>query len=391
MKKRMIPAAALVSAAMIFTGCGAQTGETAQPAETAATEASSVATEQQAEAAVTESETAAEETETQTMTMAYEDPANLPVYTYQGTEEYLDVISDYMVKEYAKNFGDGADVFIPYSFIVEKDETDPSNILVYGEYDIDGYELRNTTLVSSCGARNRGVFHLKKDDNGTVTITEAELPETDNESMKLFEPVKNAYAKLTALTDEDITACRATAIAEYVNTNGLNILQWQDYGKSPVAILNAPETPEEDQFYAYESPLGYGIAYDLRAFTLHASPESDLYGKVEEDYTGTFMDVKKVTSIDPVTALNNEISEKGASDVTVTDASIGDGVACSQAEWEEKLDDGRSFLYMGYAVPDGEDTLVLMMEITCEEGADENTAVELGQLFASTLATFHLD
>ncbi len=391
MKKRMIPAAATVIAAMLITGCGTQNAQTPQPSEPASSETPSVVTEQQEQDVSAEPAATEEESEDAEETLAYEDPSSLPVYTYAGTEDYLDVISEYMVTEYAKNFGGGADVFIPYSFVVEKDEKDPSDILVYGEYDIDGYDLRNTTLVSSCGARNRGVFHLKKDDDGSVTVTEADLPETEAESVKLFEPVEDAYAKLTALTDDDIASCRATAIAEYVNTNGLNILQWQDYCQSPVSIINAPETPEEDEFYDYESPLGYGITYDLRAFSLHASNDSDMYGEVSDTYTGTFMDVKKVTSTNPADALNDEISNSGVSDVTLADATIGDGITCSKAEWEEKLDDGRSFLYIGYAVPVGDDSIVVMLDGTYEKGTNEITLEGLEQLFASTLETFHVD
>ncbi len=390
MKKRILSAAAIATAAMLLTGCGANNQEVSQPTETVSSEAVSEVTGQQETAADTEPETASEEVTAQAVATEYEDPANLPRYTYQGTEEYLDVISEYMVTEYAKNFGDGAGVFIPYSFIVEKDETDPADILVYGEYDIDGYDLRNSTLVSSCGARNRGVFHLKKDDNGTVTVTEADLPETEDESMKLFEPVKSAYDELVALTEDDLTAGRATAIAEYVNTNGLNILQWQDYCEAPVAVLNAPETPEEQEFYHYESPLGYALTYDLRAFTLRPSAESDMYGKVEDSYTGTFMDIRKAASMDPAQALNKVISQSGASDVSVTETSIGDGITCSRAEWEEKLDDGRSFLYIGYGVPAGEDTIVLMLETTFEKGSNEITLEELDQIFASTLETLTL-
>ena len=391
MKKRMITAAVAVTAAMLVAGCGAQNASTAQPSETVSTEVTSAETEAKEEPVSTEQASVEEETESEKVTSKYEDPSNLPVYTYQGDEEYLDVISGYMVTDYAKNYGDQGDVFIPYSVVVERDESNPEDILVYGIFDIDGYDLRNSTLVTCCGGRNYGIFHLKKADDGTVTVTDAELPMTEEETEELFAGVPDIYDKVRAVTDEELNETRATAIAEYVNSNGLNILQWQDYGRLPVAVLNAPETPEEDQFYTFESSHGYGITYDLREFTLEPSDESDMYGKVEDDFTGTLMVIKKVPSVDPATALQDASASAGVTDLNVTDASIGDDISCAKAEWEEKLDDGRSFLYVGYAVPSGDDSIVVLLESTYEKGTNEITLDGVDELFASTISTFHVD
>lgn len=390
MKKRVIFTAMVLMTGWTLAGCGNENIAATQPTaqETEATEIS--ASEENIETEDSKEEEATEDTASIDGSAQYEDPDALPQYTYQGTEEYLDVISDYMVTTYAQeSFGDQADVFIPYSIIAETDETDPEDILVYGEYDIDGYDLRNSTLTSSCGARNRGVFHLKKDDSGSISVSDADLPPTDEESEELFAPVEAAYEKLTALSDEEVTAVRATAIAEYINTNGLYITQWQDYGRKPVAVLNAPETPEDEQFYDYKSGLGYEITYDLREFSVNEDSDSDMFGKVEEEYTGTFMVVQKAAG-DAAAALTDAASESGISDVEITDAVIGDGIACNRAAWDEKLEDGRIFRYIGYSVPTDEGALVLLLETTCEDGGNEMSAEELDQLFEYTLSTFDL-
>ncbi len=391
MKKQMLPIAAILTATMLAAGCGAQAAPAPQPAETEATETAAVETEEQ-EAAETEEATEEEVTEDE-VTVEYNDPDGLPTYTYTGTEEYLDVISDYMVTEYAKNFPQKMNVFIPYSIVVDTDDSNTDDILVYGEFDIDGYDLRNSTLVSNCGSRNAGIFHLQKADDGTVTVVKAELPETEDETEKLFSSAKDAYDKIKALTDEDLTEARAAAIADYVNTNGLHIDQWQDYGEAPVVVINAPEPPEEEEIYTFESPKGYGITYDLREFTLGTSDETDMYGKVEENekYTGTFLVIEKVASTDTDAAMKEAMKQAGVTDAEITDATIGDGVACSTAQWQETLDDGRIFYYICYCVPMDDDVLRIRLETTYQEGVNEVTMDDLARMFAPMMDTFHLD
>ena len=195
------------------------------------------------------------------------------------------------------------------------------------------------------------------------------------------------------MTDDDITKAHAEAVAEYVNTNGLNITQWQAYGRAPVAVLNAPETQEKDEIYTYESPKGYGLTYDLRQYTLGESDESDMYGKVEEGdtYSGTLLLVEKMSSMDPEAAMKDAMKQAGVSDAEITDASIGSDIACSRAEWQETLDDGRIFYYIGYCVPMDNDTLRIRLETTYQKGVNEMTMDDLEQLFAPMMESFHFN
>ena len=178
-----------MAAVMIMTtGCGAGPMAEAQPDAPVTETDSSGTTGAGAQTSDSDTEAiSADSSESSDATAAlneYGNPYDLPVYVYTGDEPYLDVISEYMVTTYAEeNFGTDADadVYIPYSFISGTDETNPEDILVYGEYDIDGYKLRNTTLVSINGSRNRGVFHLKKESDGSYTVIEADLPPTEED------------------------------------------------------------------------------------------------------------------------------------------------------------------------------------------------------------------
>ena len=319
---------------------------------------------------------------------SYDDPAALPAYKYQGTDKYLDVISDYLIELELESRGDDLpDVFIPFSIIVQTDESDPQAVTVYGSFNMDGYDLRNTTLESVTSSRGNGAIHLKKKDDGSFEVTEAELPVVDEEEPEVFASVPGLYEKVKALSEDELNAAHEQAIAEYINSNGLNITQWQDYGKPPVPVINAPETPEEAEFHVYESPLGYTMTYDLRELTLAASPDYDMYGRIEDTYTGTFMDIEKSSGADAEAAIKQVLNGSEAAMGDITDATIN-GIKCSRTELDDKLEDGRIFRYVCYAVPAEDGVITILLETTCEKGVSELSVAELEKIFEGALATF---
>ncbi len=395
-------------AALLMAGCGngaaapAAGGDTAQTApaaqtaeETAQTEAEPAAeapAEDAGAAAAEGTEEASAESAGGSAGSAYEDPNALPAYAYQGTEEFMDVISDYLASDAKANGGsDEANVYIPYGSIVMVDKSNPEDILAYGTFGSDGYQLLNTTLVSVTGSRGSGVFHLKKNEDGTATITKAELPETEEDSIGLFEAVAGLYDQVIQENDK-IDALREQAIADYVNANGLNITQWQDYGHAPKAVLNAPPTADADQLYTAESPLGYKLTYDLREYSLSRTSGEDMYGKIEPEdvWTGTLMVVNKWPGYTADDAIAEVLSFTGAADLKSDDAAIGNGIACKRAAYDEKLDDGRIFRYVCYAVPAGNDIITVLIETTVEKGVSELSAEELEKTFEGMLSSFTL-
>ena len=399
---------AVQAAALIMTGCGsaAATQPQADTAPAAAEETSAEETAAEETAAETaeadEAETAVQDekgTETaedagaaEKAEYAYDDPKSLPPFVYQGVEDYMDVIDAYLINEEKANAIDPAGVYIPYGFIAQIDDTKPEDMIAYGSFNIDGYELINTTLFETTGWRNYGAIHLKKNDDGSMEVISADLPDTEEESKKVFEPVKGLFEKVSKEADSSLDGLREEAIAQYVNTNGLNITQWQQHGHAPVAVLNAPETPEEAQFYTFESPLGYEMTYDLRDFTLSSCDEDDTYGAVEPDdvWTGTLMVVRKNEGSDTDAAIAAALSNTGASEFKADDATIGSGIACKRAEYDEKLEDGRIFRYVCYAVPADGNVITVIIETTVEKGVSELSVEELEKKFESTLSTFAL-
>ena len=366
---------------LLLAGCAKK-----QPAKSAQTENAGVGkTEDTSDKKAGNEESANEDTDN-----GYEDINSVPAYKYTGDAKYMDVISDYLIKnEIEISEGDHAKLYIPYGLIAETDESDPSKIIAYGVFGIDGYDLLNTTLISVEASVTAGSITLKTLDDGSFEVTGSDLPYTEEESKEVFKPVKGLYEKITKLYDEPLRKEREDAIAGYVNSNDLYITQWQDYGHLPVQIKGAKETPEDAQFYNFNSKLGYSMTYDLRRYSVMSS-DDDLYGKVEDEWTGTLMVVDKYETKDADEAIAKSLEFSDAGKLESSDASIGDKIACRKAAYDETLDDERIFRYVVYAVPCGDSTLAVKIETTVEKGVSEMTVDELEEEFRSMLDTFKI-
>lgn len=323
--------------------------------------------------------------------LPYDDPKSLPLYKYQGDDKYLGVISDYMIAEAMEMNGENAaDVYIPYSIIAHTDDRNPDDILVYGSFNICGYNLLNSTLVAVSGSWDAGIFHLKKTGDGDYEVTGADLPMTEQESIKLFDPLPGLYDKLMATLDETGDELRQEAIANYINTNGLYITQWQEYGYAPKPVLNAPPTPEEENFYTHTSQMGYSLTYDLRKFSYRGDATGESYLKIEPDatWTGTSMNVNSFDTEDAGKAIAEALSFTDAESLDISDSVFGDNISCKRAVYDEDISDGRIFRYICYAVPAGDKTITIYLHTAVQEGVSELTVEELEKTFEETLKTF---
>ncbi|MCR5420460.1 MAG: hypothetical protein K6E98_05615 [Lachnospiraceae bacterium] len=321
---------------------------------------------------------------------SYEDPDNLPQYVYQGSEQYMDVISDYLIESEKELMGsDVAQVYIPFAIIAEVDDKDPSDIIAYGAYNIKGYDLLNTTLFATTGSWSNGALHLKTNEDGTYTVTDAELAMVDEESREIFAPVPGLYDKVNQLVADEADSLLEENIAEYVSINNLNITQCQDYCWAPVAVKNAKETPETAQFYTFESPFGYQLTYDLRELSLMSSDEDDMYGKVEEESTGTLMVIEKSEETNVDAAIKEALSHTNAENIKSEEAAVA-GIACHRAEYDETIEDGRIFRYVCYAISKDDGILTIRLETTVEQGVSELSVKELEEFFKPALDTLVL-
>ena len=174
--------------------------------------------------------------------------ASLPAYEYPGPELFYSILYKYLVDELAGNYPE-ADVAIPCPVILEVDDSNRDDILVYGNFCIYTYDQNGDNLESSAGGSYPGVIHLKNDDDAGYIVIGMEVVEDGSgyteSAKKIFGSHFDAFEKMNG--DEELREnTRAQIIANYVAANQLSIKTYQDFGWDPV------ELPEEniDSFYS---------------------------------------------------------------------------------------------------------------------------------------------
>ncbi|MCR4890736.1 MAG: hypothetical protein K5989_00915 [Lachnospiraceae bacterium] len=254
----------------------------AQPeTETQETEASEEVTETEM---MEETETGTEAEDTETEAAGETAVTELPPYEYTGDEPYVKEISDFYIDMARKNYAP-TQVTIPVVNILEVDDTKPDDILVWCRGFIHNYDLRNTTLMDRSGGACDGLFHMKPSGGGyEITETDFVGDGSDNgpDTKRIF-GMKDGLLKKYESSEEDMKMIRLQEISNYVNTNGIYITQYQDYGWDPVPLINAPMTTEEEESIEYHSILGYTMTYNLTKFSLMeaaSETESDIFGGI---------------------------------------------------------------------------------------------------------------
>lgn len=173
--------------------------------------------------------------------------AKLPAYEYPGPELFYTVLYDYMITEFSQYYSD-YDVSIPCPVIISEDESDNSDIKVYGNFWIFNYNLNGDILEFTSGGSYPGCIHIKSTDEGYEVIS-MDLVEDgsdfEDSAKKIFGDLYDTFI-LDGESETIREELRAQIIANYVAANELSITAYQDYGSDPVAL------PEEniDSFYS---------------------------------------------------------------------------------------------------------------------------------------------
>lgn len=233
MKKSFL-AVLLISALVMVIGLAAcSSGDKASSeasSEASAEAVSEAASEASAEAAEEASEASAE-------AAAEEAAVDASAYGYAGDDPIEAAVYKYMAEEVSKNF-EKADVSIPTVNIVHVDLTNPDEVLAAGDFWIYNYNINGDTLECVSGGNFPGVMHLAKDGAG-YTVASFDKVEDGAD----FEPSakelfgENYDAFMAVYGDSDARdELRKITVSDYVNLNGLDVTQYQDYGWEPVEL-----------------------------------------------------------------------------------------------------------------------------------------------------------
>ena len=173
--------------------------------------------------------------------------ASLPAYDYPGPELFYTTLYGYLLDELSGEYPE-SQVSIPCPVIINVDESDRSDVKVYGDFRIFNYDLNGQTLECTSGGSYPGCIHVKNTDAG-YEITSFDIAEDGagfTESAKrIFGENYDAFMKVSG-DEKAAEKTRAQIIANYVAANDLDITAYKDYGREPVKL------PEEniDSFYS---------------------------------------------------------------------------------------------------------------------------------------------
>ncbi len=158
-------------------------------------------------------------------------------YGYAGVDPAEAAVYKYMAEDVSKHF-DKADASIPIVNIVHVDYTNPDEVLVYGDFWINNYNIEGDTLMCVSGGDFPGVMHLSRDGDG-YTVSSFDMvsagAEFDPSAKQLFSEHYNAFMKVYS-DEEARKELRTITVSDYVNLNGLAVTQYQDYGWEPVKL-----------------------------------------------------------------------------------------------------------------------------------------------------------
>lgn len=158
-------------------------------------------------------------------------------YGYGGTDPVEAAVYKYMAEEVSKNF-EKADVSIPTVSIVAVDYTKKDEIVVYGDFWVENYNVEGDTLKCVSGGNFPGVMHLRN-HGGSYTVSSMDVVEDGGgfnaSAQKLFGDHYDDFMKVYSDSDER-DELRKITVSDYVNYNGLSVTQYQDEGWDPVKL-----------------------------------------------------------------------------------------------------------------------------------------------------------
>ena len=144
---------------------------------------------------------------------------------------YHSAIDRYLVDEFCKNYTEG-EYCIPSYSIVDVDEQNAEDILVWGDFWVFNYNQVGDTLKCVSGGSHPGLMHIRQTEKG-FEVTAFDQVE---DGSRYLPTAKNIFgdkfdAFKTINSDEkNRERLRAEGLATYVKKNGLAVTLYQDYG-----------------------------------------------------------------------------------------------------------------------------------------------------------------
>ena len=166
-------------------------------------------------------------------------------FKYTGTDKVLEAITDHMVTEAKKFFGSQGALEIPTPYIVKIDDSDDTDVKVYGNFYIYGYELYGTIFHTKNGGAFPGCYHLKKENDG-YTYLKHEIAEDGSKNYESLKEICGGDEELTKaifnVANEEDDGTRIAFVKMYRDANNYRISGIKDYGW-PIILFDDTSNP----------------------------------------------------------------------------------------------------------------------------------------------------
>ena len=165
------------------------------------------------------------------------EPADKECCTAETATE-VDVIEKYLVDVIAPGYTPG-EFSIPVTVYSNIDDSNPEEPVVLGNFWILNYNQAGDTLKCVSGGNHAGKIHLKKAEDGSLSVTGFEQVEDGSgftsSAKSIFGELYDAFA--AAYSDQDLReGLIKEAITSFVKKNDLPVNYYQDYGWPAVKI-----------------------------------------------------------------------------------------------------------------------------------------------------------
>ena len=164
-----------------------------------------------------------------------EGAADGSAYGYAGDDPVECAVYKYMAEEMSKDYA-AADVSIPVVEIVAIDYSQEDEIIVYGDFWVNNYNIEGDTFKCVSGGNYPGVFHMTRDYQITSFDVVADGTEFEPSAKELFGDHYDDFMAVYSDSDK-IAEDRKITVSDYRNLNGLTeVTKMQDEGWDPVDL-----------------------------------------------------------------------------------------------------------------------------------------------------------
>lgn len=176
-----------------------------------------------------------------------------PVYSHETDDPYYLPACRYIMENCGSQY-DAEDIMIPFVNILRVDDSDPEDILVWGNYKVINYEKCGSTLLVRSGGSYPGLIHMRRDGDSIAGVSMDVVKDGSDEEGSIEEifgvdeELLEAYRRSNAY-EEDHEIVLNT-LRWYREDTGLAIEAYEDYGSDPVFLdedeEREPEYPDRE-------------------------------------------------------------------------------------------------------------------------------------------------